>query len=342
MTRDDLIGALTNDNISAFLHVIRAGETSQNPIAYQTLFGGGTFDSYADHPRQVIVRGKLKSTAAGAYQFLAGTWDNLVKQYGFSDFSPPSQDQGAVALIAGRKALDDVIAGRLDAAIRKCNREWASLPGSPYGQPTRTFEQAAQVFTEYGGTIADSPLPLAPLSQPTEVKPVGIFAALLPSLLPLIPQLGALFGSGSEVSNRNVAAATAVTKALTEATNSPNLQAAIETMQGDPALLKAGQDAVNAIWQDITEAGGGGIDGARKQVVATAEVPLFKQAPFILALLFFCLAAFVVVLSMLKFEWIAEITPETRAGVIMFVLGTIIGGVVSFYYGTMHKPQDAK
>jgi len=154
MNRADLKEALTDANVQAMLRVIRAGEGTSDEDGYRRMFTGPLFDSFAAHPNIVHASGSLKSTAAGAYQFLHSTWAELVHQYGFQDFSPPCQDEGAVALIFRRHALDDVKAGDLDTAIAKCNREWASLPGSPYGQPVRTLAQATQVFTEHGGVLA--------------------------------------------------------------------------------------------------------------------------------------------------------------------------------------------
>ena len=155
MTRDELRAALQNGNVQAFLAVIRAGETSENDAAYTMQFGGGHFVAPPwVHPHQANHAAGLTSTAAGAYQFLSKTWDALVEQYGFEDFSPECQDEACVALIAGRHALDDVIAGRVTDAVQKCNKEWASLPGSPYGQPTRTFTAALETFENSGGIVA--------------------------------------------------------------------------------------------------------------------------------------------------------------------------------------------
>lgn len=150
----ELVALLDQPRVKAFLWMIRLGEGTQGEDGYRTLFGGGLFNSFADHPRQMITRGHLTSSAAGAYQFLARTWDALVLQYGFSDFSPENQDLGCVALIAGRHALEDVVAGRFDAAVLKCSKEWASLPGSPYGQPTVTLAQAREQYEGAGGTYA--------------------------------------------------------------------------------------------------------------------------------------------------------------------------------------------
>ena len=123
---------MQSKNVLAFLRVIRAGESSQGPQAYTTLFGGDEFGGFAAHPNIKVTRGKYTSTAAGAYQFLYRTWRGLVAQYGFPDFSPQYQDLGAIALLKGRNALDDVVAGRLTvASTQSPAEEWASLPRKP-------------------------------------------------------------------------------------------------------------------------------------------------------------------------------------------------------------------
>ena len=101
MNLEDFAAALQNQNLQAFLHVIRAGEGTSDADGYRRCFGGELFDAFTDHPRRLITKGRYTSTAAGAYQFLSRTWDGLVRQYGFADFSPAAQDLGAVALIAG-------------------------------------------------------------------------------------------------------------------------------------------------------------------------------------------------------------------------------------------------
>lgn len=151
-----LPSSLLNDaNVRAMLRVIRTGEGTADAAGYNRLFGGRTFASYADHPRIVIPFGNTTTTAAGAYQFLSSTWDETRAMMGLRDFSPASQDMAAVGRIAARGALDDVLAGRLSKAIGRLNREWASLPGSPYGQPTMTLSKAASVYLAMGGQITE-------------------------------------------------------------------------------------------------------------------------------------------------------------------------------------------
>ena len=144
---------LANKNVQAFLHVIRTGEGTNDATGYRRIFGGQLFSSFADHPRISVTKNGYTSTAAGAYQALSSTWDETAKIMGLHDFSPASQDWFAVGRIAARGALQDVEAGRFTIAIQKVAQEWASLPGSPYGQPTISMSKAQQVFAANGGSI---------------------------------------------------------------------------------------------------------------------------------------------------------------------------------------------
>lgn len=143
-----------NPNVRAFLAVIRRGEGTADAAGYSRLYGGGQFQGFADHPRRKVSAGGWTSTAAGAYQFLATTWDETRAAMGLPDFSPASQDLAAVGRLAYRGALGDVVAGNFAAAIAKCAREWASLPGSPYGQPTISMGTALATYEAAGGAVA--------------------------------------------------------------------------------------------------------------------------------------------------------------------------------------------
>lgn len=144
---------VAHPNVQAFRRVIRRGEGTGDEAGYRRMFGGELFTSFADHPRKLIVKNGYRSTAAGAYQALASTWDETARIMKLPDFSPVSQDWFAVGRIAARGALDDVIAGRFAVAISKCGKEWASLPGSPYGQPVISMATAASVYAAAGGVV---------------------------------------------------------------------------------------------------------------------------------------------------------------------------------------------
>lgn len=142
---------LAHPNVRALMAVIRRGEGTADENGYRRIFGGQLFTSFADHPRITVRKNGYTSTAAGAYQFIVSTWDETRRIMNLPDFSPRSQDLGALGRIVARGALADVKAGRFDEAVRKIAREWASLPGSPYGQPTISWDTARTVYAAAGG-----------------------------------------------------------------------------------------------------------------------------------------------------------------------------------------------
>ncbi len=148
--------------IRAFLDTISKAEGAN----YNTLFGGGKFSDFDQHPNQRITRklgGKnITSTAAGRYQYLNKTFTGVAKQLGLPDFSPDSQDLGAIELLRQRGIVEPLLANNLPLAFMRGNREWASFPSSPYGQPTRSEKELTNFFnTRLGAqqkppTLADS------------------------------------------------------------------------------------------------------------------------------------------------------------------------------------------
>lgn len=155
MRINDLQSALAHQNVFAFLKAIRLGEGTDDELGYNRLVGGKTFDSYEHHPniKVWLPAYNVWSTAAGAYQIIFPTWCGLVKQYGFPDFTPESQDLGAIALMSEVGAIDDVISGEFNSAIKKCSKEWASLPGSVAGQRIEALDKIRQVYLNNGGEI---------------------------------------------------------------------------------------------------------------------------------------------------------------------------------------------
>lgn len=265
MNVKELNAALSDQNVKAFLWMIRAGEGTATDSGYRTMFGGGLFDSFADHPRRVIKASGYTSTAAGAFQFLSRTWDGLVKQYSLTDFSPHNQDMGAVALIRGRGALADVFAGRIEAAITRCNREWASLPGSPYGQPTRTLAKALETYRIAGGQLA----PVVAPEPKTETPTMAPFIPLaISAISEVVPSLIKMFGGGSDISERNAAAAQVVVDAAKNAIGAKNEQELIEVLKADPAAAQQVREAVQAVWYQIDTSG---IPAARQAAQAYVQ-----------------------------------------------------------------------
>jgi lysozyme len=143
-------------NVTAFLMAVRVSEGTSDDGGYSRLVGGGSFNSYADHPRTLVWLPNLgiNSSAAGAYQILRRTWDGVRAKLGLPDFSPASQDRAAVELIRQRGALADVRAGRFAAAVEKCKKEWASLPGAGYGQRENSLAFLQGTYVNAGGNLA--------------------------------------------------------------------------------------------------------------------------------------------------------------------------------------------
>jgi muramidase (phage lysozyme) len=102
------------------------------------------------HPNILVrLNATLKSTAAGRYQFLTSTWNEL----GMPNFGARSQDIAAVKLMKRRKMIEPLLAGNLRQAVTNGAPEWASLPtaggGSFYGgQPSKSYEQILGTYTE--------------------------------------------------------------------------------------------------------------------------------------------------------------------------------------------------
>ncbi|MNZ22490.1 Phage lysozyme [compost metagenome] len=150
------------ENVLAFLDLLAWSEGTDNgrqptkDAGYDVVVGGGLFAGYHDHPRRLVTlpRIGIKSTAAGRYQLLSRYWDAYRKQLGLEDFSPVSQDRVALQQIRERRALADVQAGRIEAAIGKCRNIWASLPGAGYGQHEQKLGDLLARFESAGGVIA--------------------------------------------------------------------------------------------------------------------------------------------------------------------------------------------
>lgn len=128
-------------NVEKFLKLLTYTEgTDKQGTPYNELFGYDNFTSYDAHPNIKVSKSGYVSSASGRYQILKKTADGLCMR----DFTPESQDLAAIVLIMQAGAYQLILNGKWEAAILKTNKVWASLPGSPYGQPTFTMAKALQ------------------------------------------------------------------------------------------------------------------------------------------------------------------------------------------------------
>lgn len=329
-----------NGNVQAFLRVIRSCEGTSGPNGYRTFFGGELFDSFVDHPRvrktfKLRKGGTLTSSAAGAYQILERTWDGLVKQNGFKDFTPETQDKAAIALIRGRKALQDVEQGRFEVALKKCALEWASLPGSPYGQPTKTLEFCKQVYTEHGGVMV-APLVAAVVASVAKPFLTAAFDALAKEL----PTLGRILGSGTPVSNQVIESVVDVVK---EAVGAKNDQEAVDLVKADPELAKVADDAIKASAMDIFNLDMSNVGEARlsNEAAAKAEKPFWKTMPAFWITLAVLPLPYYTVIQVLTGS-IDSFSPDIKASLASAVVSLVLGGVIGFWLGASFTTSKSR
>jgi muramidase (phage lysozyme) len=336
----DINEALKSPNVQAFLRVLRAGESSQDDVAYRTMYGGGTFASFQDHPRIKNTAAGITSTAAGAYQFLEKTWNGLDAQYNFPDFSPATQDFAAVALILGRGALDDVLAGRFEQAIRKCNKEWASLPWSPYGQPTRTIEQARAVYEAYGGKYSEGTVDTAQPTKESKMVPLPIIGLALQAIAAFMPKVRELF-PGSEVSERNLKAAEAVVNIAKDAIGAANEQDLITKLKEDPQAANVVEKAVQDNWFGIVEVGGGIVEARKAALEMTkAEVSLWKNPAFIISFMLL-IPVYAVIGSVIGFfgDTSVMLWDDNVRMLVVGIISNVVSGTMGFWLGSSFGSQ---
>ena len=129
---------------------------------YAITFGYRPIGDLSKHPDRVIKSGGYASAAAGAYQFMPGTWAGVQQKLRLPDFGPISQDLGALQLIRARGVNPDKDP-ITPQTLAKLAPEWASIPtlrgGSYYGQPSKPastlikFSQNPKAAAGYTGQV---------------------------------------------------------------------------------------------------------------------------------------------------------------------------------------------
>ncbi len=136
--------------------MIQFAEGTIGANAYRMLYGGSLFSDLSKHPNRAVTKWGITSTAAGAYGFLYRVWMELNLQLKLPDFNPASQDKAAIEMIKRKNALVDVLAGRIEMAIYKCRKIWASFPGAGYGQSEKSLSSLLGFYAKAGGQLVRS------------------------------------------------------------------------------------------------------------------------------------------------------------------------------------------
>lgn len=213
------------------------------------------------------------------------------------------------------------------------------------------WERAKQALATHA-TVAPENTPVHPPDKPqpdySDTIPAGeapdwvppenrmpiapIIAALLPSIIEAIPKLGKVFGSGSEVSERNIKAAELVAETVKTATGALNLQDAAEKLKTNPEAVRVAAKAVDGIWYELTEAGGGGVDGARKADAAVSGGDI-KRSPSFWVFIVLIPLVYLLVLSLIGLIGTATWSDDVRAGLAGSLISAIIGAACGYYFG---------
>lgn len=334
MTRDELLALAREPEIWAFLQVIRACEGTAGDEHYNTLFGYRKFQGWEDHPRQKISANGYVSTAAGAYQILEKTWDEIRKKHQLPDFSPASQDAAAVGLLIRRKAIDAIRNRKLAEAITLTNREWASLPDSPYGQPTRSMAFVEKVFLNALGTTAS----VKDKGKPMTHIGIALAGELVRQLLAQAPELIKIFKDKEKpVDERNLEAAKKVLEIAQTSTAAQGPATAVETLAKDPVALRNFREEIKPMLE-LAEVGGG-IQAARGFHLHSMTSGGWPAASY--GILIFLVAMGVVLgggALMGKMLFMAEVKPEVVSQILDYykAAGFIVLG---YLFGTSRSSQ---
>jgi lysozyme len=222
-------------------------------------------------------------------------------------------------------------AGAADQFARWTYAAGKQLPGLVR---RRAAERA--LFLRADVLLSDTPVGDFPTMQPVaalhvEQTMAPIVAALMPSLISAIPEIAKLFGSGPRT-DKTAAIAQKVAETVIAATNTTNLQAAVETVQADPQMRQQATEAVQAIWYELQEIGGG-ISAAREFSAKTAA----DGASFIRMPAFWISLALLPLLYGTVYAVLTGgdgFTSELRAAIASSVVTGVLGAVAGFWLGS--------
>jgi len=161
-------------------------------------------------------------------------------------------------------------------------------------------------------------------------------AAAIPALVQAAPALIRLFGSGAQ-SEKNAEAAEAVADIAKQITGETTVEGAVGKLQAEPEAAKEFSDAVESNWFALTgEAGGGGIEGARKANAMASDSAAPWRSPAIwVAAALIPLVYMVVAAVLFGAGW----TNDIRAMVVSSIISLVLGSVTGFFLGTSYGSQ---
>lgn len=163
---------------------------------------------------------------------------------------------------------------------------------------------------------------------------LSVLRSLWPELKPLVS------GSGSDVAQRNVKAAEAVMDAVMQATGTDSPPDAVRAVQADPVMAQqaraAAADALDAF--GLVEAGGGGIEGARKFAAAADMPPFWRTGAFAMTVMIMPLIYWVVYVVTRDGSPFGD---DIRAAVVTAIVTGALGSFLGYWVGQTFKRQQS-
>jgi muramidase (phage lysozyme)/ElaB/YqjD/DUF883 family membrane-anchored ribosome-binding protein len=367
LSSERLQALFDHPNVKAFYAVVRRGESSLGPEAYTMVNGGPPITDFSKHPYAGLST-KQGGRAAGAPQFIPSTWQEIAERYSLPDFSPASQDLGFVGCVLKRTgAIDALLAGRFEEAVRICRPEWTSLPGASENNPAWNMDKARALYIDRGGRLDNEELlqPAAPIEersqppdkpeQPETFMPIpAIILGLIQAAASVLPVIAQIKGDKTQSSaTQNVNIASKVLDVVATTVGAVNQQQAVEIVQQDPAarqkadealraqffdLMKFAQEQETAAWERTEKS----VSDAR----SFAEKMLGKEGWQSIG--FGALIGLLAVIIIVGAGWmlwqIAEnvSTDATTRGLIVGAAIAMLGQVVSYFFGSSSSSQAVR
>lgn len=154
---------LKDARVKAFLDTIAWAEgfKANRVLDYDDASNFVQMDDLSKHPNKTLPGGY--SSAAGRYQFMTKTWNEVQPKLGLFDFTPESQDIAAVFRLQTRPTskqniLDAFLSDDFNEAVQRASNEWASFPDKNKGDaetnPTSHFKgqpaaKSSELWREY-------------------------------------------------------------------------------------------------------------------------------------------------------------------------------------------------
>ena len=285
-----------------------------------------------------LTEGQLWALTSFAFNLGVDALKNstLVKFLNDGDYLAAA-DQFPRWIFAGGKPMTGLISRRATerSMFMEGVQEGSHAPVSHPGAESVTTPELPPVETRV-------PTPVIRPKEKQMLPLIPIFTALLPTLLESIPKLKALF-PGGEVSERNVKVAEVAFKVAQEALGAANAQQVVQMVQQDPSAAQTVAKAVEDNWWNLTEAGGGGIEGAAKRDAAFVasgshvwDSPSFWAMMALVPLIYWIFGGVLGIYGTMKLD------PAVTASIITGAVTLVLGSVAGYYFGsttTKNRPQ---